>query len=150
MDKGFVYIFTDGENYGVASVQPSASNSPPDCCIPLFESYPHKGKEEFPQNASATVRHSCQHPAGMPSAAPGFSHGLKNMPPACFLPSLCSGRPFKSHIYPRNKKPLLEQSRCLTAAGWIRDSLPILPLGKNCKEWPGPYPARNSPLDCFS
>ena len=32
----------------------------------------------------------------------GFSHGLRKCPPDTFLPSLCSGRPFKSA--PTNKK----------------------------------------------
>lgn len=36
--KGLVCIFAHGENSRVAAVQPSASSSPPDCCILLFES----------------------------------------------------------------------------------------------------------------
>ena len=41
---------------------------------------------------------------GLPSDGHGLSHGLKNMPPACFLPLLRKGRPFKSHHRPKYKK----------------------------------------------
>ena len=66
-----------------------------------------KKKEARLKYPSATVWHSCQHPSGMLSAAPGFSHGLSNIPPDCYLPSLRSGRPFESHypLIPENKKP---------------------------------------------
>lgn len=39
---------------------------------------------------------SVHNPYRVRSEAHGLSHGLRNMPPACFLPSLRSGRPFKS------------------------------------------------------
>ena len=32
------YIFAVGKNYGVAAVQPAASNTPPECCYEFFES----------------------------------------------------------------------------------------------------------------
>ena len=32
------YIFAVGKNYGVAAVQPAASNTPPECCFEFFES----------------------------------------------------------------------------------------------------------------
>ena len=34
----FVFICTSGADYGVAAIELAASNSPPDCCIELFES----------------------------------------------------------------------------------------------------------------
>ena len=39
---------------------------------------------------------SCQQSYGLPSVANGLSHGLRNIPPACFLPAQRAGRPFKS------------------------------------------------------
>ena len=35
----FAFIFPNGKiNYGVAAIELAASNSPPDCCILIFES----------------------------------------------------------------------------------------------------------------
>ncbi len=45
-------------------------------------------------------------PTGCVSNRRGLSHGLKNMPPACFLPSLRSGRPFESHLSHQKKAAL--------------------------------------------
>ena len=48
--------------------------------------------------------HIRPHPNRMRPDAHGFSHGLKKCPPDTFLPSLRSGRPFKSTPPIRNKK----------------------------------------------
>ena len=44
-------------------------------------------------------------PYGMRLESEGLSHGLKNMPPACFLPALRSGRPFESHLSRKKGAP---------------------------------------------
>ena len=44
-------------------------------------------------------------PTGCVSNRRRLSHGLKNMPPACFLPSLRSGRPFESHLSRKKGAP---------------------------------------------
>ncbi len=45
-----ICIFAKGKNYGVAPVQPGASNSPPDCCISMG-SRPVKAQKRGKANA---------------------------------------------------------------------------------------------------
>jgi len=43
------------------------------------------------------------HPSGMRLKSEGLSHALQNSPPDCFVPSLCSGRDFESHLSRKQK-----------------------------------------------
>ena len=62
----------------------------------------------FPRNdLTATISEICQQSCGLPSDFRGLSHGLKNMPPACFSPRLRRGRPFEPHIHSQKKEALL-------------------------------------------
>ena len=77
----------------------------------------------------------------MLAALQGFSHGLKTCQ-ACFLNGL-------SNPKSANKKKGYRKVTFLflgRTMGFVANSFP---MGKNCKEWPGPNPARNSPPDCF-
>ncbi len=46
----------------------------------------------------------CLHPYGMHPQTIGFSPGLKNMPPACFLPAFLAGRPLRIPRPDQNKR----------------------------------------------
>ena len=68
--------------------------------------------QDFSENAPVptlplhrTNSDSIHIPTGCVSNRRGLSHGLKNMPPACFLPSLRSGRPFESHLSRKKGAP---------------------------------------------
>ena len=50
-----------------------------------------------------TQMDNSQHPYRMPSAIHGLFPGLKNMPPAYFLPCLRQGRPLRVHFYNQRK-----------------------------------------------
>ena len=72
----------------------------------------------------------CQHPCRLPPQMLGFSHGLKNSPPDCFLPRLRRGRPFESHypLNPRNKN----QGKSLGFCFWQNYNKLIQCTNKRC------------------
>ena len=53
-----------------------------------------------------SIMNLCPHPYRVRSQVHGFSHGLKKCPPDTFLPSLRSGRPFKSTLLHQKRNPI--------------------------------------------
>ena len=49
--------------------------------------------------SASNIRDFDPHPCRMRLKFKGLSHALQNSPPDCFVPSLCSGRAFESHLY---------------------------------------------------
>ena len=51
----YILIPDGNENYGVAAVEPAASNCPPDSCIELFESRPIQSKRPEPPKGDSDL-----------------------------------------------------------------------------------------------
>ena len=64
--------------------------------------------------------HIRPHPYWVRSDVHGLSHALENMPPTCFLPSLCSGQAFKSVHLP-------EKADCVSSRLFLAGALGLEP-----------------------
>jgi len=66
------------------------------------------GKQQTSEYLSATKWHRCQHPYGMLSSAPGFSHGLKTCHRHVFAPVYALVPAFRIPLSPEKRSTLLK------------------------------------------